>query len=254
LTFNFETISVAHQAAISTQDKQIGVPITTMVWSKHHHSLPKHHKHTHIMVSGDEEGNLALWNSSLANLERWRAHELAVYDASFAPNDLKFVSCSEDKTISLWDTYSLREERVFKGHLHYVRTVCYHPSMALFASGSKDNFVNLWDPRAPDSASGTGNSGFFSNDNYVVARFASHKNTVTKVLWGANGHDLASCSRDSSVRIFDLRTMREREVFRGHHCEVTGIVSFGWNESFFCFVFIHSDDLPPNNGACASHW
>ena len=47
-----------------------------------------------------------------------------------------------------------------------------------------------------------------------------HKNTVQALAWSTDGDYLASASRDQTVRVFDIRAMREFKVMRGHKKEV----------------------------------
>jgi polyadenylation factor subunit 2 len=47
-----------------------------------------------------------------------------------------------------------------------------------------------------------------------------HKNTIQALSWSPNGNMLASASRDSTVRVFDIRAMKEFRILRGHKKEV----------------------------------
>jgi polyadenylation factor subunit 2 len=40
-------------------------------------------------------------------------------------------------------------------------------------------------------------------------------------LWNANGNWLASGSMDGLIKLYDIRTMKELEVWRGHNSEVS---------------------------------
>jgi len=40
--------------------------------------------------------------------------------------------------------------------------------------------------------------------------------------WNKNGNWLITASRDQVLRIYDIRTMKEFQNFRGHKKEVTG--------------------------------
>ena len=47
-----------------------------------------------------------------------------------------------------------------------------------------------------------------------------HKNTVQALAWSPNGNMVASASRDQTVRVFDIRAMKEFRVLKGHKKEV----------------------------------
>lgn len=55
----------------------------------------------------------------------------------------------------------------------------------------------------------------FSHSSYL------HKNSVLACQWNPNGHLVATGSRDQSVRVFDIRTFKELETFKGHKKDVT---------------------------------
>lgn len=46
------------------------------------------------------------------NLQTFEGHEEPIRDVSLAPNDARFVTCSDDRTIKCWSFDEHREERV----------------------------------------------------------------------------------------------------------------------------------------------
>ena len=44
---------------------------------------------------------------------------------------------------------------------------------------------------------------------------------MNSCLWNANGNWLASGSMDGLIKLYDIRTMREVEVWRGQNSEVS---------------------------------
>lgn len=77
---------------------------------------------------------------------RLNRHKDAIRDISFSPNDNKFITCSIDKTLKIWDTYEVKFESVLEGHGSDVLTCDWHPWMNLVASGSKDRILKIWSP------------------------------------------------------------------------------------------------------------
>jgi WD40 repeat protein len=55
----------------------------------------------------------------------------------------------------------------------------------------------------------------------------THKKQVNSVLWNANGNWLASGSMDGLIKLYDIRTMKELEVWRGHNSEVGNYAQCG---------------------------
>jgi WD40 repeat protein len=69
------------------------------------------------------------------------AHRESVRAVSFSKSDLKFVSCSDDTTVKVWDFKECKAEQVLTGHGSDVKSVHWHPRKSLIASGSKDSLV-----------------------------------------------------------------------------------------------------------------
>jgi polyadenylation factor subunit 2 len=159
------------------------------------------------------------------NLTAWPAHREAVRGLSFSPDDERFATASDDSTVRVWSFAESREERILTGHGWDVKCVEWHPTMGLLVSGSKDNLIKFWDPRT-----GTALSTLYVSRNLpggtrrkMLTRCSSshqHKNTIQALAWAPHGNLLASASRDQTVRVFDIRSMKEWIVLRGHKKEV----------------------------------
>lgn len=191
MTFNFESIMQAHDNAICA--------IT------HSHS-------DDWLLSGDREGVVKFWQPNFNNLNILQAHTEVVRDIAFSPNDTKFVTASDDSSLKIWNFNDSTQERTLTGHNWDVKCADWHPSLGLIASGSKDNLVKLWDPRIAGPKS-------------VVATYHGFKNTVTRTRFQKTGGQalLASGSRDQTVRVLDLRTMKDVVVLRGHNSDVCSL-------------------------------
>nr|KAG5689276.1 hypothetical protein BaRGS_005284 [Batillaria attramentaria] len=199
LTFNFETILQAHDAAVRA-----------MRWS--HNDL--------WMVTADHAGYIKYWQSNMNNVKMYQGHKEPIRGVSFCPTDSKFATCSDDGTVRIWDFLRCHEEKILRGHGADVKCLDWHPQKSLLASGSKDNQqpVKLWDPR-------TGTS---------LATLHAHKHTVMDLQWNRNGNWMLTASRDHLLKLFDIRNLKaELQTFKGHKKEATSI---GWHpihESLF---------------------
>jgi len=202
VNFTFETTQQAHEVAIRA-----------LIWS-----------HTgDWLISADHDGIIKYWAPTLNNVKEIPdAHPgYPAREVSFAPTDAKFVSCSDDATVKVWDFERGELDVLLKGndtdgqpksHGWDVKTAQWHPDKSLIASGSKDNVIKLWDPRAGKE----------------ICILHLHKNTVTCLRWHPKGQFFASGSRDQLVKLFDLRAMREAAVFKGHKRELSSIA---WHPS-----------------------
>ncbi|XP_044750230.1 pre-mRNA 3' end processing protein WDR33 [Coccinella septempunctata] len=199
LTFNFETILQAHDS-----------PVRTMVWS-HNDSW---------MVTGDHAGYVKYWQSNMNNVKMFQAHKEALRGISFSPSDTKFVTCSDDGTLRIWDFFRYQEEKILRGHGADVKCVHWHPQKSLIVSGSKDNQqpIKLWDPKSGQS----------------LATLHAHKLTVMDLKWNDNGNWLITASRDHLLKLFDLRNLgQEVQTFRGHKKEASSVAWHPVHEGLF---------------------
>ncbi|XP_054711536.1 pre-mRNA 3' end processing protein WDR33-like [Uloborus diversus] len=199
LTFNFETILQAHDS-----------PVRCMVWS-----------HNDVwMVTGDHAGYVKYWQSNMNNVKMFQAHKEPLRGISFCPIDTKFVTCSDDGTVRIWDFLKCFEEKILRGHGADVKCVDWHPQKSLIVSGSKDSQqpIKLWDPKSGQS----------------LATVHAHKNTVMDARWNKNGNWLLTASRDHLIKLFDIRNMsQEMQTFRGHKKEATTLAWHPTHEGLF---------------------
>lgn len=199
LTFNFETILQAHDS-----------PVRCMVWS--HNDM--------WMVTGDHAGYVKYWQSNMNNVKMFQAHKEPLRGISFCPIDTKFVTCSDDGTVRIWDFLKCFEEKILRGHGADVKCVDWHPTKSLIVSGSKDSQqpIKLWDPKSGQS----------------LATIHAHKNTVMDAKWNKNGNWLLTASRDHLIKLFDIRNMnQEMQTFRGHKKEATTLAWHPIHEGLF---------------------
>lgn len=96
-----------------------------------------------FMVVADEAGFVRYYLSYDEKV-KFQAHKEPIADLSFAPTDEKFVTCSVDHSLRLWDfgLAGSRDkrgvfERELRGHGDNVNSAQWHPQTSLIASGSK---------------------------------------------------------------------------------------------------------------------
>lgn len=196
LTFNFETILQAHDTAVRA-----------MIWSHNNN----------WMVTGDHGGIIKYWQPNMNNVKAFTAHKEAIRDLGFSPTDIKFVSCSDDVTLKIWDFALCKEEHVLTGHGADIKCVSWHPQKSLLVSGGKDNLIKIWDAKSGKN----------------ITTLHGHKNTVLQVKWNLNGNWLLTASRDQLLKLFDIRTMKEVQTFKGHKKEVTAVAWHPFHEDLF---------------------
>ena len=186
--FNFETIMQAHDCAVRA------------VTYAHNDEW---------LLSADQDGFIKYWQTNFNNLQSFQAHADPVRDLVFAPTDSKFVTASDDASLKIFDFATSAEQLTLTGHQWDAKCVDWHPTKGLLVSGSKDHQVKLWDPR-------TGR---------CLTTLHGHKNTVAMTKFEpTNGVLLASCARDQTARVFDIRMMRDVFLLKGHEKEISSLV------------------------------
>ncbi|WPH02949.1 WD40 repeat-like protein [Acrodontium crateriforme] len=223
--FNFETIMQAHDCAVRSI---------------------KYSHNDEWLISADQEGVVKYWQTNFNNVKEIQAHQDAVRDLAFAPTDTKFVTASDDASLKIFDFAQGVEESTMTGHQWDAKCVDWHPTKGLLVSGSKDHQVKLWDPR-------TGR---------VLTTLHGHKNTVAMTKFEpTNGVLLASCARDQTARVFDIRMMRDVFLLKGHDKEIASLVwhpihssllTTGGGDGSMYHYLLDEQNSPPGTASTAS--
>lgn len=106
-----------------------------------------------------------------------------------------FVSGSEDATLKVWDFETGEYERTLKGHTNAVQAAAFNPSGTLLASTSTDLSIKLWD--------------FSTDGDYECLKtLRGHDHNVCGVVFGpgAISDRLFSCSRDNTIKVWEIST------------------------------------------------
>eukprot|EP00300_Choanocystis_sp_HF-7_P006838 c14935_g1_i2.p1 GENE.c14935_g1_i2~~c14935_g1_i2.p1 ORF type:complete len:553 (+),score=83.03 c14935_g1_i2:36-1661(+) len=173
------------------------VAIRAMVWTHNQN----------WMVTADDHGQIKYWQSNMNNVQDFSGHNREpLRGLSFSITDSKFASCSDDGSVKIWDFDTQRCEHELTnkvgGHTWDVKCVAWHPYKSLVVSGSKDM-------------------------NPI------HKSAVLRTEWHKSGNLLLTASRDQLIKCFDLRMMKDLQIFRGHHRDVCSIRWHPWEDQLF---------------------
>ncbi|KIM28344.1 hypothetical protein M408DRAFT_140192 [Serendipita vermifera MAFF 305830] len=153
------------------------------------------------------EGQTTKW-PRFANL--WMGHTGEVTCIAYSPDGLNVVSCSEDRTIRIWDaTTGAQVGGPLKGHALYVTSVAYSPDGRKIVSCSGDRTIRIW-----DAASGAP----------VGTLLGGHSSVVTSVAYSPDCHNIVTGSEDCTIRIWDVTTGKPvGEPLTGHTSYVTSV-------------------------------
>ncbi|KAF1744191.1 hypothetical protein MXB_4791, partial [Myxobolus squamalis] len=157
------------------------------------------------VITADHNGQIKYWQPNLNPVHTMLAHGYKVSSInrpSFSPFDSKFASCGDDGLIKVWDFEQYKCDCIMQGHGTDVKCLDWHPYKGIIVSGSKDcqQPIMLWDPRTSSA----------------LCTVHIHKNAVMSIKWNSSGNLFASASKDKTVKVFDIRSMKELQTFRGH--------------------------------------
>lgn len=113
-----------------------------------------------------------------------------VSSIALASSGLSLVVCSRSNANRLWDIRMSRALATYKGHhnisANFVRAR-FGPKDETVVGGSEDGCAYLWDAQT----------------GAVLQRLSGHEGVVYDVDWSERASQLASCSHDGSVRLWE---------------------------------------------------
>ncbi len=174
------------------------------------------------LLAAGEDSAVRVWDLSAAReLAVLKGHAGKVAAVAFAPDGKRLVSGGEDGTVRVWEVASGKELAALKGHRGRVHAVAFAPDGKTVASGGADKGVRLWGPGI-DGEEPTGRPtgepmarpGW--GGRFLGAQGEAHTDEVSSVSFAPDGRSLVSASWDHTLRLWDLTTGRQRQVFKGH--------------------------------------
>jgi eukaryotic-like serine/threonine-protein kinase len=143
--------------------------------------------------AADEKTVLLLDAQTHEAAARFRGHEKPVNGAIFSPDSRRLATCSQDRTVRLWQIDS-DVCLVLHGHTDEVFAAAFHPDGRRLATAGRDRAVWLWDLARGEE----------------VARLQGHTSYVWSLAFSPDGATLASGSGDFTVRLWDTAPLKVR--------------------------------------------
>ena len=102
-----------------------------------------------FVISGSRDKTIMLWDVWRGTcLITLRGHDNWVRSVLFHPSGRFICSCSDDKSVRVWDCKSGRTAKsLTDAHDHFVTCIAMNPRYPLLASGSVDKAVKVWECR-----------------------------------------------------------------------------------------------------------
>ncbi|KAL7943374.1 WD40-repeat-containing domain protein [Trichoderma barbatum] len=190
------------------------------------------------LASSSNDNTIKLWDEAKGNcILTLDGHEGSVYAIAWSPDMLRLASASNDSTIKIWDTSSGKCIATLEGHGDgdSVMSVSWSPDAAWIVSASGDKTIKTWDPATGQCLSTL--EGHGNQVNAVIAvtkigtlpidqctsllRSNSEKDNSTSEISNYvpktnDGTQIASCSSDKTVKLWDPETGRCTATLEGH--------------------------------------
>ncbi|ETO05312.1 WD repeat-containing protein, partial [Reticulomyxa filosa] len=148
-------------------------------------------------------------------------------------NHRRNVTCfsSNDKTIHFWDFKHNEQLQMFNGHTLCVYSIEFSPFNGgrYLCSGSEDKTIRLWNVETSKPL-----HVFNGHENSIecvdISPLQSNNSKMNNIgVIGGNGYTICSGSYDKTIRIWDIETTKQFNLFKGH-TSVVRSVKYGSNE------------------------
>ncbi|ETO34731.1 hypothetical protein RFI_02359 [Reticulomyxa filosa] len=198
------------------------------------------------IISYTKDSTIQIWDAlSGQQLQSLEGHTDEIKGIQLSPDGSKILSHSRDKTIRIWDSLSGTQLQVLEGHSGSVDTARFSFDGSRIVSGSYDNTIRLWDVSSGKqmqvleghSSTVTGVK-FFPNGSKILS--CSNDDTITAIEFSPDGSKIVSGSVDKTVRLWDVQSGRQIQIFEGHSDNIRGvlfssdgskIISYSWDNT-----------------------
>ncbi|KAG2346482.1 WD40 repeat-like protein [Suillus weaverae] len=125
-----------------------------------------------------------------------KGHEDWVRDIAFIPGTRLLVTCSDDKSLRLWNLDTGKQVgKPLLGHSDYVLRVAASPDGRWIVSGARDGSILVWEVPTTKSPS-----------VLVLDPFKGHKRDVWSIVFAPDSKTFASASYDKTVCVWQRET------------------------------------------------
>lgn len=145
-----------------------------------------------IIALGYDDGTIKLLNIMTGDIQKtFRGHSDAIDATTFSPDGKNIISASRDMSIKLWDATTGDFQQTLEEHL-YTTTVASSSADGLITSGGIRNYTQV----------------------YHTASIEGHSREVANVMFSPDGKQIASTSKDDTIKLWDATTGEVQKTFQ----------------------------------------
>lgn len=164
-----------------------------------------------LLMSGSYDKTIKIWNTDTGELLRTLVgHTMGVKALAF--DEQKLITGGLDKVLKVWNWRTGECISSYPGHREGVISVDFYDK--IIVSGSADKTIKVW-----------------HIDSRTCYTLRGHVDWVTNVKIHAKSGTLFSCSDDTTVRLWDLKTNDCLKVYEGHNAQIQTVIPFTYNET-----------------------
>jgi WD40 repeat protein len=135
--------------------------------------------------------------------ERLQAHQGLCWNVSWDPSGTLLASCGGDRNIQIWTVNEIKATQLnvssepSRKHSRTIRRVAWRRDSGMISAASFDSTISLWS---------------VDKDNGIsfATQLSGQENEVKGVSFSPSGEELATCSRDKSIWLFDVSSLLKR--------------------------------------------
>lgn len=197
---NAQSLELVHQSPArspyaTAADKQLERDVTTLEWSRN----------GELLATGGMDGIARIWSKEGGLQHTLNAHEESIFSLHFNYTGDLLLTGSYDNSTIAWDVATGQPKHRFEVHSAQVLDVDWKDGKT-FASCSTDKTIKI--------------CTMDGSDKQPVQTFLGHKDEVNAIKWDPSGNILASCSDDTSAKLWTLGEPNHLHDLREHSKEI----------------------------------
>ncbi len=165
-----------------------------------------------LLASVGDDGAL-VWDVASSEIVHRLADGQSVFSVAFSPDDKLLAVGVRGGPLEVWSTETWQLRHSLPGHVAdiYTQTISFSPDGTLLAAPGR-NVVLIW-----NVATGS-----------CIQNLSGHTDVIQAAVFSPSGKQLASSSRDATIKIWDVQTGELQASLAGH---THGIASVAWHPS-----------------------